>query len=435
LVTQFWGPTLERIPYWQFYLDPLIQEMQDQPVIIHEMYKPRDWLLSLTGPEDSKPYDPERVAQAIDSGLSDKISNEQSDLVNALGIPSGVGQNPQFNRPVKIWEVWRLNSEFPFTVILNETHCINKDYRTNPFEHGQAPFGMVRNILVPGMALGMSDITPVAAMLDEQDTLRSLRLDKVTLHTLPVFQKLRGLGIPDMMKKLTPGMIVDVDRMGGIAPLITGDINPSAYSEIDHTGLDVDRSFGIGDNVRGATASVGRVSATESSNRLTQALTRVKLGAAQQEDDFNPIVGQWLAMWAQYGTVQNRPTVGGYDPLADLDREKLMTAIAQDYQFRGATQALSRELQAQQLMMFNKTFAAYMIPAEIRSLMKEVGLAMGLHSISKIVSPTGDQVKTAEYQAAMQAQAAQQNAAGTAASAGTVAQGLPAALNLGGGAQ
>lgn len=431
-VTQFLGPTLERIPFWQLTLDPLIQELSDQPVIIHEIFKPREWLLANTGP--GKAYDEKRVMAAIDSGLGDKVSAEQQDLANQLGIPSGVGQNPQFARPVRIWEVWRLNSKYPFSVVLNEQQVINKNPEQNPFEHGMAPFGAARNILVPGMALGLSDITPAAGLFDEQDTLRSLRLDKVTLYTLPAFQRLRGMGIPDLVRKLTPGAMIDVDRMNSIAPLFPGDINPSAYNEAHQTSLDVDRSFGIGENVRGASSTVGRVSATESSNRLTQALTRVKMGAAQFEDDFNPVVSQWLALWAQYGDKNAFPTTGGYNPLADLDRNKLMTAISQDYQFRGATQALSRELQAQQLMMFNKVFSAYMIPAEVRALMKEVATAMGLRSISKIVSPTGDQVKTAEYAAQAQAAAAQNSAASGATETSEVAAGLPAALNLGGGA-
>jgi hypothetical protein len=94
------------------------------------------------------------------------------------------------------------------------------------------------------------------------------------------------------------------------------------------------------------------------------------------------------------------------DPMANLDRDKLMTALAANYRFRGATQALNRELLAQQLILFGDKYNALMLPTEGRQLMREVANAMGLRGISKIISTEGDQRKQAEYDAQQAAQMA-----------------------------
>lgn len=399
-IVTFWGPYLERIPIWQMFIDPMIQEMEDQPVIIHEMYKSESWLEGKTGEGEEFAFDPERVEKGLGAQPAETVSTDQQQQAKDLGIPEGVSQNPQFRKPIKIWEVWRLNSQFPFQVILNETQVINKNPRQLPYEHGSAPFGQLRNVLSPGYAYGISDLDPTMNLLDEQDVLRSLRMDKVTLYTLPVFQKLQGMGIPDLQKRLSPGGIIEVAKIDQIKELFGGkDVNPSAYNEAGSIGLDIDRSWGIGDNVRGAQSTVGRVSATESTSRLTQALTRLKLLAIQFEDDLSPTVQQWLGLWAQYGDSQSRPTQDGMDPMANLNRDKLLVALSKNYRFRGATQALNRELLAQQLIMFGDKYSALMLPSEGRNLMREVANAMGLRGISKIISTQGDQRKMAEYDA------------------------------------
>lgn len=428
-MVQHWGPYIERIPLWQIFLDPLVPEMCDQPIIIHEMFKPAAWVRSLAGVEAKKPYDPKMVEEAMGNWDSSDASQRQTDIANDLGIPAGVGRNPHFQHAVKIWEVYRMNSEFPFQVILNEKRVINKNPRKMPFEHGFPPITPIRNVFVPGFLYGMSAFEPDKALILEQNVLRSLRMDAVTLHTLPVWKHLTGVSLPDLAKVLKPGGGVPVNNMDNIRPLFENPIDQAAYQEVPHLGLDIDRSDGIGDNVRGASAQVGRVSATESTTRLTQALTRLKMHAIQVEDDLTPAVAQWLGLWAQFGTSENRP--GGIDPLQGLTRERLISELAMNYRFRGATQAVNRELNAQQLITFFKEFKAVLTPSEQRALAKEVTLVLGLRKASQIVSPEG----TAQFEqmaaAQQQAQQQQQAAATQQTQAQQVAAGLPDQMPIG----
>jgi hypothetical protein len=412
-VVTFWGPYIESIPPWQVFLNPNIQEIADQPVVIHEYWKPKSWLLSLTGENELKPFHPAQVEMAMEAWSAESSTDEQASLNLQRAIPDDVQSDPTYEEPVNILEVWRLGSEFPFQMILNRKAVINKNPRVLPFEHGQIPIGMIRNVLLPGMAFGVSDIDPAFSLLEEQDIFRSLRLDKATIHTLPIFKKLPTFGLAELQKKLKPGGIIEVSNMNAISELVSGDVNPGAFSEANNISGNIDQTFGIDASVRGNQATINRVPATESQNRRGDAQIRLKMGAIQFEDDLNPHVGQWLGMWRQFGSVENRPTVGGYDPLADIPAEKLTVSLAQDYRFRGATQALSRELQAQQLTMFGKEFKELMLPTEMRELMRQVGIALGLRSLAKIVSPQGDQMMMQSFMAQKQAESAQNKASQT----------------------
>jgi hypothetical protein len=407
-VIRFEGPYVERTSPYHVFFDPEIEDWYNQPIIVHEMFKPRSWLESRTGDGPDKPFDTAAVGRAMESWHGEGLNSKQTEIANAIGIPSSAQQNPQLELPVQIWEVYRLNSEFPFQVILNEQSVVNKNPRQMPYEDGEVPITPIRNIVVPGFALGPGDYDAPKALFVEQDVLRSLRLDKVLLHTLPVFKKRQSVGLPDLQKRIMPGGFVEVQSMDAIEPLLGGDINPSAYQEIGSIASDIDRAMGLGDNVRGSTATVGRIPATTETQRLTQALTRMKLHAITIEEDLGMSVQQWLSRWAQFGFTLREKVSGSPDPLKGISQEQLREALFMNYSFRGATQALQKELQAQQLMTFVDKFKESMLPTEIRALMVEVGTALGLRSLSKIVSADGTKLLTLQYQQQLQAQSAQQ---------------------------
>lgn len=424
-VLRFEGPVLELPNPWGIFYDPRIREMDDQPAVFHQTFKGKSWVEERTGEGPEKPFDPAAVADAM-SGWGGEVASElQSEVASLLGIPSRNDQgNPQFEMPVEVLEFYRPNSTFPFQTWLNRKRIINKNCRSMPFEHGGIPITPVRHVIAQNFMIGVSQYRPAKTLLNEQDILRSLRSDKVLLHTVPVFKKLLGLGIPDLQRALAPGGIVEVSRMDGIAELFPGDINPSAFSETGAIGLDIDRAFGIGDNVRGATANVGRVSATDATQRLTQAITRIKLSAITVEDDTARLWQQVIGLWAQFGTIAQRGRAAGEpDPLKGLNRDELLNQMAADYRFRGPTQAAQRELQAQQLMTFMDKFGSLMTAKEKRGLMRTVAEILGLRSISKIITPEGDQLMVQMEQMQVQQQMAagqqgtdQANAANAAAS-------------------
>lgn len=394
------GPWIERIPSTDLRYDPLIQEVQDQHCFIHRVIKPASWVEARTGSGEDKPFDPEAVKDALTGWSGEQLNEFRTEQAELLGITSGSAQDPYFEDSVEIWEVWRLRERYPFLVILNQKRVINKRPAETPFVHGENSITAVRNVLVPGYLRGISELQQPEALYYEAIALRNLRLDAVTLATLPVFSKLRDVGVPEVQRKLVPGGMVDVSRPDAIKRLMDSQIPNEAYREIEAIKAEIDETNATGPNVRGATSTIGRVSATESQGRLNQSLTRMKLAAVLIDSDMSPSVRQWLALWYQFAPADLREQVGGMgDNLAAVDKSKLLEAMQYDYRFRGATRALDRALLTQQLNEFGDKWRDLLAPPELRALMKQVFETMGLKGVTRIVSDQYTKLLTMQFMA------------------------------------
>ncbi len=402
------GPWIERIPYWDLRFDPLIQEVQDQHCFIHRVIKPVAWLEARTGSGPDKPFLPEAVADAMTGWDGTQLSEYQTEVAETMGITAGATSDPYFEDAVEIWEVTKLRERYPFQVILNRKRIINKTPAEMAFMHGENPITAVRNVLVPGYQLGISELQEPEALYYEANALRNLRLDAVTLAVLPVFAKLRDVGIPEIQRKISPGGMVDVSRPDAIKKLMEGYVPQEAWREIDSIKADIDETNATGPNVRGATSQIGRVSATESQGRLNQALTRMKLAAVLIDEDMSPSIRQWLSLWYQFAPPDLRLKVGGEgDSLITVSKPELLEAMQYDYRFRGATRASDRALIVQQLTDFVEKFKDTLAPPEIRVAMKQIFETMGIRGVSKIVTDKYSKVMEMKFDQSLLAPPAQ----------------------------
>lgn len=388
VIVKYRGPYIDRIPIDSLRFDPLIQEIQDQHCFIQRIVVPRQWLLERTGKGEQFPYDPAEVEKGLEGWDGRRLEDLQDEISQELGYTSGSVSDPYFEDGVELFEVWKPRSEFPFQIVLNRRSIINKRLGELPYMHGEVSITAIRNVLAPGYLLGISEFQEPEALFYEAIALRNLRLDAVTLATLPAFTKLREVGLPELQRRLSPGGIIDVGRPDAIKKLIDGYTVPSeSYREIDAIKGEIDDTNATGPNVRGATSTIGRVSATESQGRLNQALTRMKLAAILIDEDMAPSVRQWLSLWYQFAPADLRVKVGGEgDGLITVNKSELIEAMQYDFRFRGATRALDRALTVQQLTQFGKDFKELLAPPELRALMKQTFETLGIRGVSKIIT-------------------------------------------------
>ncbi len=402
------GPQLTQISPFDIWLDPLIDDIDEQDLVVHRVYKSREWLERRV--KDGT-YSAEAVEKCLHNAEGMRFSEQDEEINQVLEIPPFEGGDPTMKNPVELWECFRPQSEMKHLVILNRTGVINKHPKKMPYNHGRVPIHPVRNVVLAGQMLGISDLQPNEWLYYELTTLRNLRLDAVTLSVLPIFTRMRaGGGLPDLKKYLTPGKLLDVDRADAIQQLTKMQIPGEAFQEVGELKEESDEGFGIGGNVRGQTATVGRVSATESTSRLNQAMARLKLHALTFENDWEPHLEQSIALWQQFGTTEVREKIAQIDPLLNFSAGDLERALTCDLRFRGATRAIAKDLVAQQLMMFGEKNAANMIPKEARALMELVYQTLSLRNMDKVISVEGtrdlDQAYTIKKELAMaQAQA------------------------------
>jgi hypothetical protein len=171
-----------------------------------------------------------------------------------------------------------------------------------------------------------------------------------------------------------------------------------AWREPQEIKMEVEDAMGIYTSTKGAPAQIGRVTGTEFQGRANQAQLRIKLDAMFTEEELNPSIRKIVALWAQMGDEYLRVRVGGQpDPLIEIAREELLEAMNVDWRFRGATKAINKEMQVQQLLMFVDKFGAALKPAEIRYLGKLVLDTLDVRGGTSIISEQGTNEAVEDY--------------------------------------
>lgn len=414
------GPMMDRVSFFDIWLDPMEDDLKKQPAVIHRIVKHERWWKSLAGDDPCLPFDAAAVERALSENhngnwgkYGERFTTHKRAFYDILNVSPTSTADPIFDKSHEGFECYfgtdGVPGEYPYVVILNGV-VVNKKPDQMPYMHGQIPIFAGRNLLIGGLFHGISDYRPLDSIFMENAALRNLRLDGAKLSMLPILAKLASIGAPALLKQLRPGMMVNVPRMDAFGQLFKMTMPDGAWREPADLQSDMDESSAAYGQVRGAPATVGRVSATENSGRFNQAISRLKLCVSQVENDHEDFPFQCLGIAYQYLDEEARLRIGGPgDPYMSVDKSQILESMEQDYRFLGATKAINRELIAQKLNDFGKTYAMNLTPPEMRVLMEDVIAAIGVRNAKRIVSSAGSKdaqdaydikVKMAKMQAA-----------------------------------
>jgi len=403
-LVRYRGPVFYELPMYSVQLDPFVDEMANQSFVAHRVVKPRAWLEQQVR---NGVYDAAAVSYALAGWDGRVMLQEEEELTRKMGLSSSGMDDPQYRNSVVLHEVWQPGTEVPYAVVLNEKAVINRDPYHLPTWDGECSLIALRSLVVPGYFHGMSKLAEPRSLFEELNKLRNLRLDGATLNTLPVYTRLREVGIPDMLRKLQPGALIPVSRPDAISPLRREAMPPEAWREPQEIKAEIADATGYYTATKGAPAQIGRVTGTEFQGRANQAQLRVKLDAMYTEEDFVPVTRKMLTLWAQMGEDELRVRVGGQpDPFIQLNREELLEALDIDWRFRGATKAINKDMQVQQLLTFVDKFGASLKPYEARYLARLVLESLDVRGATQIVSDQGTAETTQDYERQRMAQQA-----------------------------
>lgn len=394
-IIQYRGPWLERPSLFDLRFDPMVEDVQDQPIFIHRIVKPKRWLLARTGEEAGKPFDPRQVTEALEKHEGGRFSEWEDQIAQMLGIPR-VQHDPLHEDAIELLECWRPNTPATYCVLLNRTAVINKTPDVHPYWHVQTPFVFVKNIALPRRALGISPLQITKRLALHINTFHDLALDATLLSVIPFFIKKRGAGIPDRQLHIRPGGFIDAETADAIQTLSKYDPSiQGALQAIDRLQGIIDETHGTQPQVRGAQALVGRVSASEFQGRLNQALVRSKQKAIRIEAEHQPLPVQMSFLWYQFGDEKVKARIGGNDarknPFVEMSRADFLEVLGIDFKFRGATRSLNRELLAQQLdgLLRTATQAQAVVPAEARLILKKIAEIQGHKGLDAMFTDEG----------------------------------------------
>jgi hypothetical protein len=161
------------------------------------------------------------------------------------------------------------------------------------------------------------------------------------------------------------------------------------------------------------------------------------------EDDYRPGLEQIIMVMYQFAPPKRLVEIGGDAPLIQYERSDLLRALQQGFEFRGASRVIDKAIVAQQSMQFATTFAQYLLPQEVRALMKVIYENFGLEQVDQVISKDGNTMIQVPVPQGVAGAGVAQGAAGAAfgapgapGAAGTPgSQGLGATLSSGLGAQ
>lgn len=416
------GPVIEQLPLWNVRIDPTIDSMDAQPVIMHRMLRPWKWVKDRADndPKSDKPFILENVEQAQHGSTGDLITQYERHLSEVLGVESADVSDPKWADYCEILEIWSPDEKFKFAVVLNRQAVINK----NPFEFpnldGRANIFGIRNLPVEGQFFGLSDYQQPYELFKELNQFRRLRMDGSTLSTLPVFAKQAGITLPQNLRSVRPGGIVTLQNVNAIKPLYDVQMPNEAFREPQEIKEEIADASGISGWLKGKDATVGRVTGTEVQGRSSQVQLRFKVDTGIVEDDIQWLPNAIVALWKQHGDSPVRIRVAGADPLLEISHDELNEAITQQFIFRGPTQAEDANMLVQQLGTILPNFQDVLQPDERRKALAFMLESLNVPGVGSIVTQAQSQVAGAQGAQANQVANQQGQAAATQAAAANV---------------
>jgi hypothetical protein len=406
-MTEYCGPHISRVPIWDLRFQPNIDSTGQLPWILQRVVMSKRAVLALAGPEPNKPWDLDQVNAALTGWDGKTMESFQEEVAEMMGIRTAAQVDRYSDESCELWEVWEPDSDFPFKIILNRKAVINKRPSEMLYAHGHTPYHFVRNIPIANQWLGMSEYQQSRRLFHEMNMLRSLKLDAVTLQVLPIFMKLKDLGMTEAMKSISPGMVIDVARPDGIKQLL--DLHPDindAFREIQSLKEDIDETSATQPQVRGSQGTVGRITGTEFAGRLNQALVRTKDRVVRAEEELSNIPPDAMMLWYQFGDPKTIVKASGNQAMVEIPRDKFLEFLQYDIRFRGAAKVLNKDMFVQQMQsvleIMTKTNLGTV--AEKRECMVRMLEAMGQKGVQDIVTAAG----TAQLEAIEKVQVAMQ---------------------------
>lgn len=412
-IVEYEGPILQQLPLWSVRVDPMIDEMANQRVIIHRMVKPLSYILNRADddPNSDKPYLKANVDAAMSGWDGQILENEEQELADSLGINSMRESHPYYAKAVELWEVWSPEEPYQYTVVMNRKAVINKKCFERPLLTSTPNIFALRNIIVPGHFYGLSDYQEPEKLFIELNRFRRLRQDGATLSTLPAFGVQRGVNFSEAMRKIRPGALIPVPVAGAIQSLIQHQNPPEAYREPQEIKLEIEDAVEVYSSTKGAPATVGRVTGTEFQGRSSQIQLKYKVDASMVEEEWADMPLVMLSFFAQMGPEHIHKAVGGDpDAIVDVSRDQLVEAMNMRFRFRGAVKNIQPDLQVQQLTTALREFQDVLSPTERRAALQLVLGILDVRGYSKILTDEGMAQVAQMAQSAQGAEQAQNGA-------------------------
>lgn len=243
MVTVHDNPSVECIDIFDFYADPFIETIENQPNVIHRYFQSESEFKELLKKHD------------LDMGLLKKVTDGEGANADPTGVirrltENNIGTGRKKSGDIEILEYF---SDDEWVIIANREIVVIAE--ENPFWHGEKPFAKLVDINVPGEFYGIGEIEPVEYLQHELNTMRNQRVDNVNIIINKMYSILRGANIDPEQLITRPGGFVEVDTHDDIQEIEFKDVTQNAYQEDSMVKADIDNTSGVFDYTKGASGT------------------------------------------------------------------------------------------------------------------------------------------------------------------------------------
>jgi len=349
-VRGFCGPFLRSVRKWDAAYDPTIAKAEDQHCMFHRTVMRKSDLERLAAADPDR-WDGEAIEGLATRGAYRGTAELQAEIHEALGFAGNVQEDdPYFRDAVELIEFSSPKDAECYGVIANRCELISRDPEEYPYEARRQPWSFYYNVPTGDEAVGISEYQQLGMMHDAADSLLMSQVDLARMQALAPLKRKKGWGLANPMPTIRPGVVVDVDDNEDLSELFdfskTLGINEKVLDFFMRVHDDAQGTFS---SLRGAPATQGRVSATESSGRNTNMMARVKGRLYRLGTAMRPMHQLACAFWAQFGEHEMLENIAGLDPFLALSSDVLENGLKQDYIFMPSTVSNDATMLVQQL--------------------------------------------------------------------------------------
>lgn len=416
VIKHYEGPAIRGLYYADVLVHPE-QDWEDQRVVVQRQWVPVEQLRAMAGTGPDQPLNRSALEYAIGMGAKwgggDQTRNAYLERhFSMLGVEREPALDEQtYGGLVLIETFYRRHDPEPFILLANRAAIVNKDRQRMPFMHGRIPLLPLRLCHIDGTPFGLSSVQQTEPIAYESNRIIAHVLDAMLLAILPVFTRLKDVPWPARLLRLSAGQVIPVPRHDVLQAL-----TKSAPPDLNGALQLVNWLAGWNDDAeatpavtRGSSSSQGgRPSATSVVQDLAQATNRIWSIAVEAEDDLDEIPRQFLGLMYENFEPGQRVYVGGQgDPYVNLSKDQLARVLDMDFNFRGATRSINRELLVNALMTFGAKFGQTMLASEVRALASSTWDEMGLRRKDEVLNPAQTEVLRKKDEIAVKAAAMQ----------------------------
>jgi len=380
------GPWYSLPSFWNLFYNPFIPDPQEQEVIFERSILPVSHILALANKDNpDSPFDIKEVEHGLKYPRGNRYTDEEKKYYELLGFSVGEleGGVEPFGEIIKAY--MPAYPDLQYAVILNEAAIINVD-KENPNPTGDMPYTFIQRKRNSNSAVGQSPYRHNGPILDELNALENARLDVTNLTSIPAFYSKGAKGASASgISDFQAGKIYPVADHGEIKQ-IEIKVPEALFRESDYLNNTIDMGWGVGGNVRGQQATVGRVTKDENQSRLAQATLPLIELAREVEDAFIITIPWLFSMFATYADETTKMKL--LNKFEALDMQKINQVLEMDFEFVGATQTGNREQLGSTIMNWLREAVKVLRPEEMRGFIKTTGTLLGIPDIGTIMTET-----------------------------------------------